>query len=225
MRIASGVVGVASVALVCLAATTLQAVPLQVDPNGLDGGVPTMWQGTRPYFALPPVGAGQLKADVDFAVFAPGMFGLSYGAAADPSGGTDYVYAYQIHNTAGGAVGDRSISSMTVGLDGDESPAGIGFVPAGGLAPSSSSFIPAGPPFTSAAWSFNPLLAPGGTTSEILIFTSPHGPELDNASLIGGINNTQLLPSPVPEPATFVLLSLGAVALLVIRRGRMLFGL
>jgi hypothetical protein len=160
-------------------------------------------------------------ADVDFAVFAPGGFGLSYGGAADPSGGTEYVYAYQIHNTAPGAVGDRSISTMTVGLDGDESPAGVGFVLAGGLAPSASSFVPAGPPFTSARWSYTGALLAPGMTSEILLFTSPNGPEMDDASLIGGINDTQLLPSPVPEPASVVLLVLGAAALLIVRRGRM----
>jgi hypothetical protein len=222
MRIASGVVSVACVALVTLTATMLQAVPLPVDPFGLDGGVPTTWQGTQAYFAPAPVGGGQLKADVDFAVFAPGQFGLSYGGAADPSGGAHYVYAYQVHNTAPGAVGDRSISMMTVGLDGNESPAGIGFVLAGGLAPSSASFIPAGPPHTSAGWSFTGALLAPTMTSEILIFTSPHGPEFDTASLLGGINNTQMLPSPVPEPTSVVLFILGAAALLAVRRGTIL---
>jgi len=218
MRIASRVLSVTCLALVALTTASVHAVPLQSDPNGLDGGVPALWQGTKAYLQAAPVGTGSLNALVDFAVFAPTKFNLSY-PGMDPSAGANYVYAYQVHNGAGTA----SISTLSVGLSGgNETPSGIGFVPAGGAAPSSTKFNPGGAPFTSAGFSYTGALLAPGATSHILIFTSPFGPELDYASLIGGISKSERLPSPVPEPATIVLLGLGALALLAARRNKTL---
>jgi hypothetical protein len=219
MRTAS-LIRTLAASIVLTSASAVVAGPLPTDVNALDGGVPTTWQGTQAFFALPPVGVGQLSANVEYAVYAPGKFGLSFGPLNDPSGGTHYVYAYQIYNTAVGA-GARSISTLTVGLDGNELPANPGFLGAAlGLAPSGSSLVPAGPPSTSARWSYTgTLLAPGGN-SEVLIFTSPYGPEKESASLIGGITNAQQLPSPVPEPATLVLVGIGAMALIGAYRRR-----
>ena len=221
MRIASRVLCIACLALVALTTASVHAVPLQTDPNGLDGGVPALWQGSKAYLQAAPVGTGSLNALVDFAVFAPSKFNLSY-PGMDPSGGANYVYAYQLHNQVAGTA---SITTFSVGLSGgNETPSGIGFVPAGGAAPTSTTFIPAGPPFTSAGFSYTGAFLAPGATSQILIFTSPYGPEFDNASLMGGINKTEQLPSPVPEPASYVLLGLGVLALLVQRR-RLLVGL
>ncbi len=143
-----------------------------------------------------------VSANVDYAVFAPGTFDAAF-PGQDPSGGTEYVYAYQIDNL------DTDISKFTVGLDGDEPLGTIGFVSAIGLVdPTASSFIGAGP--TSAAWDYT---APGaltnGNSSAVLIFTSAAAPERDTATVAADWSNTQYLPSPAPEPASLALLALG----------------
>ena len=98
MRIASQVLSVICLALVTLTTASLHAVPLQTDPNGMDGGVPALWQGSKAYLQAAPVGTGSLNALVDFAVFAPAKFNLSY-PGMDPSGGANYVYAYTSYIT------------------------------------------------------------------------------------------------------------------------------
>lgn len=146
----------------------------------------------------PPNPLFSVSANVDFAVFAPGTFPF-----ADPSAGTEYVYAYQIANR------DSAISKFTVGLDGDEPLGSIGFITDLGLIdPTASAFVGAGP--TSAAWDFT---APGtlafDDSSAILIFTSAAAPELDSATVQAAWANTQQLPSPLPEPASLGLVALG----------------
>ncbi len=45
-------------------------------------------------------------------------------------------------------------------------------------------------------------------------------PEWDNATATGALFDTQLMPSPIPEPTMMVLLGLGAAALLRTRKCR-----
>ena len=155
---------------------------------------------------------------------------VSSSAAGDPSGGTRFVYAYQLHNTGGTA--DRDLGFLSVGFDasgpGGSNPADIGILLVGdhGDDPSSASFIPAsGPPYNSATWNFSTTL-PDGHYSEILLFTSPYPPEYYTASVQGGGLSKQSdtspnggggLPSPVPEPGT-VLAACGMMGALLIRR-------
>jgi PEP-CTERM motif len=142
-----------------------------------------------------------VSANVDYAVFAPGAFGVAF-PGQDPSGGTDYVYAYQISNL------DTDISKMTVGLDGDEPLGAVGFVSDVGLVdPSAALYVGAGP--SSTAWDFDPGTLTNGTSSAILIFTSAAAPELDSTTVAAGWSNSNDLPSPVPEPATLSLVALG----------------
>jgi len=148
-----------------------------------------------------------VSANVDYAVFAPGTFPF-----ADPSGGTDYVYAYQIENL------DTDIGQFTVGLDGDETLGTIGSIADGGSAnPNSSLYVGAGP--TSAAWDFSGFAS--GQTSDVLFFTSAQAPELDSSTVSAQWANSHDLPSPVPEPATLSLLALGTIVSCSGRRRRM----
>lgn len=219
--------------LLTLLASLAQAGPLPTAANAYNDGLgPTggSWRGTK-FFSF-VVGAQSLKANVEFAVFAPGQFALA-GLGADPSGGTDFVYAYQIYNDQGGT---KQLLNFTVGFaGGNELPANItwnqftgGIDPEGGANPDAQ-FIPAGTPKTSAKWDFSassPLFTSGaGKFSDILIYTSPYKPEWDNGTLQGtsAFGNQQQLPSPsnvVPEPASLVLGAIGMAAVMLFRRAR-----
>lgn len=193
---------------------------LQGDPNALSS-----WRGftnvqnsfTFSVFTL------SVNANVEFAVYEPGKFTMSFPAAA-PIGGSEYVYAYQIFNLT---TDSSSVTALTVGLDGDEpfnmgtTLGNIGFVAgtgdvspsAGYLAPSDGLTSP-----TSARWAFSVL--PVGESSDVLYFTSPAQPESDSATVTGSWPaTTQLLPSPsntpVPEPTTLGVLALGGLAALI----------
>ncbi len=154
-----------------------------------------------------------VSANVDFAVFAPGTFGVAF-PGLDPSAGAHYVYAYQIQNL------DTDISKMTVGVDGDETLGTVGFISSLGLTdPTTSSYVGSGP--TSAAWDFtvpNPLTI--GNSSAVLFFTSAEAPELDLSTVAAAWSNTHDLPSPVPEPASLALMGLGLGLAIVRKNGR-----
>ena len=72
-----------------------------------------------------------LLVNVDYCVYAPGQFSLSFPAWDDPTDGTQYVYAYQIFNDV-----DRSYPSkapvvrFSVGLNGpfEEEANNIGYI-------------------------------------------------------------------------------------------------
>ncbi len=155
-----------------------------------------------------------VNASVDFAVFAPGAFGVAF-PGLDPSAGADYVYAYQIINSD--TPDASAISTFTVGLDGDEPLGAIGFIGAAFLVdPSGSSYVGIGP--SSAAWDFTaPGVIPVDTESSILIFTSAAAPGLDFATVSGAWSATRELPSPMPEPAALGLVALG-MGLISLRR-------
>jgi len=164
-------------------------------------------------------GTLNVNADVDYAVFAPGDsfqnflndYNINY---TDPSGGTEYIYAYQIDENNGSNPG---VVSFTVGLDGDEPVSGPYAIPGtGDQSPSAMDF-----PGTSAKWDFGGLLTTG-MTSEILLYSSPWGPERDwgtiSAGIASGLSNE--IPSPVPEPGTTVLLGLAVAVLSLFAKRR-----
>jgi hypothetical protein len=179
-----------------------------------------------------------LISRVEYGVYAPGMFGTSVAlglpAGFDPSGSTEYVYAYQIFNDIGGQLRAATLSvDLVPGVISN-----LAFVshaagtPAGGLAPTNWDFIPiAVNPPANVKWSFlSPNLLNTGLKSDILLFTSPLGPTFRNASLTGGSGSIAppvagpfvTLPSPTPEPSTLVLAAsaVGLLAAGYLRRRR-----
>ena len=155
-----------------------------------------------------------VNATVDYAVFAPGAFGVAF-PGQDPSSGTDYVYAYQITNSD--TPDATAVSTFTVGLDGDEPLGAIGFYdPAALVDPTASAYVGSGP--TSAAWDFTaPGVIPVNSESAILLFTSSAAPEWHASTVSGAWSSTHELPSPTPEPAALGLVALG-MGLISLRR-------
>ena len=197
----------------------LPAGPLPTDPNAI-AGLANPATGENISVFSNTTGGVTLLANVEYAVYAPGQFGTSAAlglpAAADPSHGTQYVYAYEIFNQ--NVPGHALVSTMTVALTPTGNPANITHVSAnvvGGMSPFASQFIPAGTPKTSAKWTWLSNLTPG-THSDILLFTSPNPPRLVTSSMLGGSNtlDAELLPSPVPEPGSLAL-SLAALGTLI----------
>ncbi len=156
-----------------------------------------------------------VSANVDFAVFSPGTFAAAF-PGQDPSGGADFVYAYQIQNL------DTDVTQMTVGLDGDEPLGSIGFVAGPGLVDPTATSFATPLPSTSARFDFTaPGAIPNGSSSAVLFFTSSAAPHLDSATVAAGWSNMHDLPSPLPEPATLGLVLAGAGMMIVGKRRRM----
>lgn len=192
------------IAVATLTATSAWAGVLAVDSNGMAG-----WQGTVNYSGM------SVLAKVDYCVYAPGQFALSFSGLLPEVSASDYVYAYQVYDLANGIYGAAQsyVLQFSVGLDGDEQVDVIGAKSDGGastVTPASSYF--AGDSLTS-VWNFNPTIQVG-QQSAILYFSSPFAPEWDQATVSGWFPaGTQQVPSPTPEPATLSLLGLGALAL------------
>jgi hypothetical protein len=210
MSTASRLIGILIAVFLAGAAVIAQAGPLPLDPHAM-GGVD---QGSQVF--QNKGGPTTLTANVEFAVYAPGQFTKTFGAGSDPSGGTQYVYAYQAFDVSV-APNPRTLSILTVGLLTGAQAANIEYLPViygnYGLLPASSSF--GGSPTNSARWDYTGQTIPVGQHTQILLFTSPHPPTPVTSSVVGGgLANSQNLPSPIPEPASWTLLAIGSVALL-----------
>jgi hypothetical protein len=207
---------------IIMASFVLMPAQTRADLLPTDSNAMPAWQGSSLINSTFPSGA--FSANVDYAVYDRGQFDLSF-PGQDPSGGAQYVYAYQILNSLSSSA---SIQEFTVGLDGDESPANIGSiadpVPPSGNAENLAYF--SGSPATSAVWSYADSMVSPGAESRILIFTSPNPPEWDLASLLGtrgsiGQAPGSGLPGPVPEPGALLgLIAIGCAFFLVRRLRR-----
>lgn len=220
----------AGVVVLLLAATANAVTVLPADANAMGP-----WQGSVHVFGQ--LASFAVEADVDFAVYAPSPgasnFDATFGLGADPTGGTEYVYAYQVFNVTTGSISD-TITEFQIGLDGDETLTGnpaasppdqlghVFFVDGTGDVSPSSALLsdPTGTPApTAAVWSFLSVLIPSGQSSDVLLFTSPDGPEWDSATVGGDWTASGDVPSPgVPLPATLALLTAGSSMLLARRR-------
>jgi len=172
---------------------------------------------------------GPLNADVEYAVFAPGVFTDTLGGNFDMAalGGfdpvTDFVYAYQIENT-----GTDTISSLQLTLEPGGFFTDLGKDPLAdpaGLPPAVITPIGA----SAAAYIFSPNID-ATFKSSVLLLSSPQSAGFGRASVIdGGRGAEGFLPVPaslvVPVPAAGLLgmamLSLlGAVRILRVKLRR-----
>lgn len=208
-------------ALLSLLLTGMAAAgPLALETDGTTG-LPG-WHGTQTTW----ISALKIQATVEYAVYAPGMFDQSalLGNPVDPSFDSNYVYAYEV-SAPTAPLQYLSVSTVPGAIP--LSYVGSGQVdnwtsPNLGQAPNAEIFN-AGVSVVNARWTFNSPLLPATTGfSNILFFTSPFGPQWNNAAISGGGSqiNTTSLPSPVPEPATLTLAAIALVFLLAVGRRR-----
>lgn len=202
-RLIAGVVVLAALS----AQSTAKAEWLAADGNAIAG-----WHGS--VSILPAA-----NAKINYAVFAPGDITKTFADWTDPTGGTGYVYAYELFNLGGS--GDY-IKYLTVNLQGNEMAANVSEIPIPGTP--SPRHSDGSTLSTSVKWNYT--LANrvyGGETSNILIFTSPYRPEWDLSMIqynVIPVNVPGGLPSPIPEPSTLFGLAIAGALVLMFHRFR-----
>ena len=191
----------------------------------------TCWADLASYFSSAVSGCGgsltltgggtKPKARIEYAVFPAGVFGSLFGTANDPSGGTEYVYAYQLINDDT----VRKLTYFSVALD-----SGNGATDIGELASSTGTSVNGACSFpgTSAVWNYTSSPIPVSGNSKILLFVSPHDPTWLGATLKGDGGITSYYsglqvpsPSQAPEPSTAVILSVAGVCFVLFRSMRL----
>jgi hypothetical protein len=181
-------------ALISVAVADVPVSRLVDDPSAMPGFVGTASFNSDDVFL----------AELDYAVFEPGDY-----LGTDPSGGTEYLYAYQA--IVPGA-SSQALTAVSVGLLQGGSVTATDWEPAaeaGGIEPLFSVVSE-----SSVVTYFGIEVSPDDF-STVFLYTSPAEPTFAAASaLAGGYSDQQLAPSPVPEPATAALLCVAALGLL-----------
>ncbi len=198
-------------AVVLLLVCSARGGVLVSDPNGMGG----QWQDTVRFQTAMSV----TTADVDYCVYAPGQFALSFPGWIDPNNSaysTHYVYAYQIFNVST-APYYGSVTRFSIGVGTYDQPDNNSFIDDPSYVNPSAMQLGV----NTVGWDFNSPELTYGNVGDILYFSSPFGPATDTATVQGtyGLTDTDWLPSPAPEPATIALLAAG-MALLARRRTR-----
>jgi hypothetical protein len=145
-----------------------------------------------------------LKGNIDYAVYAPGMY-----PGSDLTGDSEYIYAYQIFTSTKDNV---AIDFFSVGISNGTTIDHIytdntyGSSPGTGINPSLSNIFAQSAGFIFAAPSLDPR-----DWSNVLIFTSAYLPTMGFGTISGGgASGMASLPtlstSSIPEPATIALL-------------------
>lgn len=211
-----GAVAVSLLLLACVARGSLIT-----DPHGMNGGSPGQWQNTIRF----PTSPQALVVDVEYCVYAPGDFSLSFPTWTDPTGGSEYVYAYQVFNTVTRSYSPKApVWRFSVGLNGphEEQAANIGCVIDDPNHKSPTSTVLT---LATARWNFDdPNDIEYGYVSNLLVYTSPFSPEMDSGTVGGPAPYSKTInpsvPSPAPEPATAGLLGAGLFLLARSKRAR-----
>ena len=160
------------------------------------------YQGSTTFFSMD----GKFNGSVDYAVYEPGYFNSAI---------TDYVYAYQVFNDQSSTAGIDFFS--VVDLSG-VSWAWCEPISRGEQLGSFSSAVH----LQNSVLYYFPDAVEAGEHSWTLLFRSdsaPCWPDWENGVIAGGAAGSvnRIVPSPVPEPATLILLFSGAFMAL---RGR-----
>jgi hypothetical protein len=151
-----------------------------------------------------------LRVDVEYAVYAPGTY-----PGQDLTGGSQYIYAYQVFNSnrSNVAVDFFSVEIIS-GASADLIYADdtYGYGPGSGIEPSSLHIFAQSAGFVFASQQLNPR-----KWSDVLIFSSVHSPTMGVGTVTGGgLCGMEILvtPSTVPEPATILMIGQGLLMLI-----------
>jgi len=158
------------------------------------------------------LGSPALAGFVDYAVYAPGKYS---GSMSFPD---QFVYAYQLYCDPSS---DVVIDFFSVGIRNDVAVGNVLYDDSnpyelpGGIRPSAQFALT-----ESVLYLFQLDSVAANECSDVVLFTSDAGPAMGAGAVSGGITGGAIveLPTPVPEPATVLLVGLGS--LLAVRRRR-----
>ena len=135
-----------------------------------------------------------LKVDLDYAVFPPGAYPHNNSSGQDPSGGSEYVYAFQIFNVST----NRTLTTIGITLakcSGTHHLMLDPLHPAQNGSPPSDLFILP----DSITIDFLAVQLAPGSHSSVILFTSQNPPNwVLSAAQDGGLADQKLVPSPLP---------------------------